>query len=96
MFQSDLDSLSAWLYSNKLTLNVKKCKVSYYGKRQVNNCFKLIDQPIEETNSIKYLGVHIDTKLSFKDNADYACKKLAKLNGLLYRAYNFIPKNILN
>ena len=95
MFQSDLDSLSAWLYSNKLTLNVKKCKFFFYGKRQVKNCFKLIGQPIEETNSFKYLGVHIDTKLSFKDHVDYVCKKLAKLNGLLYRAKNFIQKHPL-
>ena len=87
--------LLAWLYSNKLTLNVKRCKLFYYGKRQVKKCFKLFDQPTEETNSFKYLGVHFDTKLSFKDHVDYVCKKLAKFNGILYRARNFITKTSL-
>ena len=35
----------------------------------------MIDQAIEETNSYNYLGVQIDTKLSFKDHVDYVCKK---------------------
>ena len=37
-------------------------------------------------NSFKYLGVVGDNKRCFKQHIDHVCKKLAKFNGILYKA----------
>ncbi len=45
---------------------------------------KLADKEIERTRSIKYLGINIDEKLTWKDHISFRCNKLSKYLGILY------------
>ena len=46
-------------------------------------------------NHTKFLGITIDSKLSFKEHVNVICKKLSKSVGVLYKLNSFLPNNIL-
>ena len=68
--QSDLSKLAGWCESNKLTINFKKTMSMVFGSRhrlkQVPPPkFKLNNKVIGNTTSYKYLGLTLDSTLSF-------------------------------
>ena len=50
---------------------------------------------IHQTNSIKFLGIHIDEKLNFKNHIEHISSKTSKNVGLIYRLSKFLPIHIL-
>ena len=50
---------------------------------------------ITEVKHIKFLGVLIDSKLSWKDHLNHICSKVAKGLGIIFRAKPFLPKHSL-
>ena len=62
----DLEKLSKWLVSNRITLNATKTEVMLIGSRQrlsaLSDTLELsIDNiPIEQVSSVKSLGIYID------------------------------------
>ena len=77
-----------WFATNKLTLNVNKSKVMYFGtKRQLDMCTDLIirhrGKELEKVDSYKYLGVVLDSQLSFSDHVTHIRNKtVAKIRVL--------------
>lgn len=59
-----------WFLSNQLNLNNSKTETMVFGLRDMNQ--------IENPNSVKFLGVYIDYKLSWENHTDYICKKISK------------------
>ena len=62
--------IDVWLRSNRLSLNVRK---SHYMLFSNNKCDQIEDirirgVEIEKVELIKFLGIHIDNKLSFSDH----------------------------
>ena len=47
------------------------------------------------SSSVKFLGVHLDSNLSWKVHVDYIYKKLIKFIPLFYRIRSLIPAVIL-
>ena len=45
--------------------------------------------------SCKYLGIHLDKKLLFREHIEYEEKKLNKFCGLIYRVRHFYPQKCL-
>ena len=89
----ELVNLSRWLNLNKLILNVKKTECMVFGTRQrlASQNSDTIDlnihgQPIKSTNAFKYLGVVLDSTLSFNDHIEHLRKKLSKVLGVFSRA----------
>ncbi|HBK82158.1 MAG TPA: hypothetical protein DDZ41_00940 [Flavobacterium sp.] len=64
---TDSINLDEWFKMIKLKLNIDKTKCMCINDDLENNIV-LNSQIIEKTNIIKYLGILIDSKLSFKDN----------------------------
>ena len=66
---TELGLISEWLKSNKLTLNISKVfyMVFHRGRRKCLGDIELFidNTKIDETNTIKYLGVIIDAKLNW-------------------------------
>lgn len=84
----DLERINEWLRLNKLKLNVSKTKCLVIGnssKKFAINSIIMDGEEIGIVNQIKYLGIIIDHKLDFKDNADSVCKKVGKKIGVLSR-----------
>ena len=45
--------------------------------------------------SCKYLGLHIDGKMTFRDHIDYVVKKLNQFSGLVYKVRHLHPSKFL-
>ena len=79
--------------ANRLSLNIKKTKYTFFHKNSVKGNthlklpkLKIATRAIERTNAIKVLGVLLDENITWKNHICSVEKKLAKTISLLYRA----------
>ena len=72
-----------------------KNKMCFFGRKTVNTCINLRDEALGNRGSFKYLGITIDNKLTFGEHVNDILKKLAKFNGMMYKAKNYFPKTCL-
>ena len=73
-----LKEIQQWLYCNKLSLNVLKTHYMFFTslKKQVpDQVIRICNTSIEREYVTKFLGVHIDSKLTWKKHILYTCKK---------------------
>ena len=63
--EKDLKSIQSWLQSNKLSLNIEKTVQMNIKPSASKLRFKLDGVPIDIKPLCKYLGIRIDSKLSF-------------------------------
>ena len=97
VFNNKLDIVSDWLYMNKLSVNAKKTNFMMFTNRNVDIeqfHIKLAGSEIKHVPSLKFLGITIDNKLTWKNHLDIICNKLSKNVGVLYRI-KMLPTNIL-
>ena len=102
----DLNIISNWLQSNKLSLNADKSEFMFIGSRQrlqsvkddIHNVTVTINGTnIKQVNECKHLGVIIDNTLSWNQQIDQVRKKSLKGMFMLKKCKsNFISKDILN
>ena len=90
---NELHKIGEWFKANKLSLNVKKRKYTFFHKNSIKDdiplklpALKIADREIERTNAIKFLGILLDENISWKNHIRSVEKKLAKNIGLLCRA----------
>ena len=50
---------------------------------------------IEKSECVKYLGVHLDNKLSWRTHIDKVCKKVLKVCGMIYKLRYYVPLSTL-
>ena len=86
----DLENISFLLKQLKLKLNSLKSKYMIIGDHNLTSEYHLVidDQEIERVQKMKYLGVIIDDRLSFKDHCEYITKKMSKKVNFLRRIRN--------
>ena len=93
---TELKMIMAWLYANKLSLNVSKThflifRSSGMRKPVFNESLQINGECIKEEFKTKFLGVIVDNKLSWSYHIQYIKKKIAKGIGVICRA-----KHLLN
>lgn len=66
----DLEKLSKWLVSNRLTLNATKTEFMLIGPRQRTFELSIGNVPIEQVSSVKSLGIYIDENLTWHSHID--------------------------
>ena len=85
----DLQNISEWLLCNRLALNAKKCEAMLIGsQRRTKNkilSLRINATEIGQVSSCKYLGVFIDSCLSWDKHVEYLCKSTVKNLYLLKR-----------
>ena len=98
----ELQKLGDWFTSNKLSLNIKKTKYTFFHKNSVKDIIPLklpdlhiFNKTIERTSSIKFLGVVLDEHITWNEHIKTIGKKLAKNIGLLYKARVLLDKESL-
>ena len=97
-----MENAVKWLGDNLLTVNIDKTYVIPIGtqqrlsKQQSNLNIKFMDVNLDTVNSIKYLGVTIDSNLSWNDHVSNLCKKVSPKIELLRKLKHKLPINQLN
>ena len=100
MANTELESLNTWLLSNKLSLIIGENKDTKYTLFSPKTCpdidklpeLHISGQPVPYTPIIKYLGVHLDYQLSFKDHIAKLKEKINKYVGIFYHTRHLLPK----
>ena len=94
---SCLDEIIVSLKLNKLTVNVSKTKFMVFHKRrdvpELNLSLNNIN--IESVSHFTFLGIILDTALSWKYHINMIAIKISKVIGILHKLKYIFPKNIL-
>ena len=96
---NELKLLYEWLCANRLSLNVDKTEFIIFRppKTKLDNrvILKLHNTKIHESRKIKYLGLIMDDRLTWKFHINELCKKLGRSVGMLYKLRHLCPANVL-
>ena len=92
-----IEELSAWLRNNKLIPNVEKTKLMMFTPRPVDELPDIFfnGSKLEWVDSIKYLGIIIDNRLSFIPQATQVNHKMSKIQGVFYSLSSLVPQSTL-
>jgi hypothetical protein len=76
----DLDNVFKYLCASRLSLNISKTKFMIISNKTVSEDIQLSinGEQLERVTEYKYLGIILDSKLSFNPLTDDLCKKLNK------------------
>lgn len=94
---AELNQISEWLKSNKLSLNVSKSKFMVFHQTKKNfriPQLSIENSLIEHVESFNFLGLTIDKQLNWKKHIDKVYGKISRAIGILNRLKNFIPLHI--
>lgn len=100
LLQDDLKLLHLWCQDNLLVVNTGKTKVSYFSSKYLNTTTKpykkltLGGSGLEYVDKYKYLGLIIDTKLSFSSHLTTMLKTVSNRITQLKRIRNSITHKI--
>ena len=97
VINSEVNKIQNWMSSNKLSINYSKTKYMLINRRNDYTPFSLYinDHKIEQVHSIKYLGIHIDDKLNWKQHIKYVEGKISSACGAIYRLRQTLDQNFL-
>ena len=96
---ADLKHLVNWSNANENSLNIKKTEIVIFKSKQKklegDLKIKLCGKRLYATESIKYLGVKIDTNLTWQHHVNDLYIKLNRANVLLFKIRKYVsPKTL--
>ena len=95
----ELRKVRKWLESNRLTLNIDKTNFVIFrsaGKEICDNtAIKIGKKKIHRENHVRFLGVSLDSALSWKAHMTELSKKLSRAVGLYYKIRHYAPQDTL-
>ena len=95
---SELQKICTWLNLNKLSLNVTKSKfMLFHMSQRVAPLlhFDLNESPIEYIHEFNFLGLTLDSSLSFKFHLIKIGNKISRVIGLLHKLKHIFPSYLL-
>ena len=88
-----------WLSANKMSLNIEKTHYMVFCNRgrsfSLNSDVRIAGTNIERVNHTKFLGIIIDSKLSWKFHIDHVCSKISKNIGIIQKCRKIFNKDTL-
>ena len=94
----ELQKLHEWLCVNRLSLNISKTNFVIFhaiNKPRIPVTILINKNAIDEAEHVKYLGILIDSRLTFKPHIDELKKKISRGIGVLYKLRPFVTSKIL-
>ena len=89
----ELQNITTWFHTNKLSLNKKKIKFhNILAKRQTCNT----ENVKININGNTFLGIYIDEHLSGAQHIEFLSKKIARNVRILSKLKHFLPIYIIN
>ena len=97
IFNNELQHVTKWMCTNKLSINISKTNFMIFSKKKCNNenvSIKMCNSQIKQVSSLRFLGLIIDNKLNWANHINYVCNKVSKNIGIMYKL-NSLPKSVL-
>ena len=95
----DLRKVRKWLDANRLALNVDKTNFVIFHSQQRKLTDRIVlkigNKKIKQESYVKFLGVLLDSNLSWKFHLAELSKKLARTAGLFYKIRHYAPAETL-
>ena len=95
----EIEKILSWLDVNKLSLNVKKTHFMVFRnnrrKLTIHDTLMIRGHEIEIVESTKFLGVYLDSGLTWRNHIDYIKGKIARGIGILCKARKYLKENTL-
>ena len=89
VINKELRKLGTWLIVNRLSLNIDKTNFlifhPYNNPLKQRITFKIHKKAISESDYIKYLGIMVDSTLTWNIHIDKISKTISWATGLLYK-----------
>ena len=87
LLQKDLSAIVEWSKLWQLNLNPRKCEaLSITNKKKpIIFTYFIGDQPVKWTNLVKYLGIHINSKLQWSTQCQIVAAKATRILNVLRR-----------
>ena len=96
---ADLKHLVNWLNANKISLSVKKTEMVIFKSKQKklegDLKIKLCGKRLYHTESVKYLGVKINTNLTWQHHVNDLSIKLNRANAVLFKIRKYVSPKII-
>ena len=97
--QCALNTLTPWYSANRLSISAQKSTVMLIGKqsqvKHSNLAVSIDGDLLEQVCSTKYLGVTVDSTLSWDSQRDNLCCRLAGKIAVLHRIRSFVKTDTL-
>ena len=94
-----LRKVRKWLEANRLALDISKTNyvIFHSPSKKINEFIKikLGQKAINQVNCIKYLGIFIDSTLSWKTHVTELSKKLARNCGIFFKIRHYVNPDTL-
>ena len=85
-----LQDLGTWFKCNKLTLNLKKTEYVLFGGPKAKSAeglgLSVGEEEVRRVNGVKFLGIWVDERLRWTEQANKVKRKVSQLLGVLGRA----------
>ena len=89
--QLDIDSLVHWINQKCLSLQPSKCSSMLVTRKKTCSLpppiLYILEAPLQQMTSVRYLGIQINSDLSWSPHVTNLCAKTRRLVGLLYRRF---------
>ena len=98
---SELSKILHWLHANRLSLNINNFFLPYSVPMQCSahdysSCtIRLSGQDIKHVNECKFLGIYLDTHLTWKRHIERISSKISSAIFAINRARDFLSKHAL-
>ena len=90
---SDIVCLQEWINCNYLYLNVRKSELMWFCEPITD--IRLQNENLKNSDSVKYLGIHLDRNFSFEVHVDNVVKRLSKHVFAISRIRKFVNRSVL-
>ena len=99
VMNSELKCMYEWLCANKLSLNINKTHYMIFAparKKILYDChLRIENEEISRVYETKFLGVMLDSNLTWKSHIKYIKSKLCKSLGIIGKARRYLHKESL-
>ena len=98
IINNELQKLYIWLRANKLTLNIDKTYYMIFHRARIKNKdfalgISINNCALKEVENCKYLGIILDTRISWVEHITYVKNKISKGICIMYQARKYLNRN---
>ena len=97
MLNAELSKINMWFKLNKLSLKTTKSKFMVFRTRKKIKIpvIKINQKELEYVETFNFLGVNLDTNISWKSHLSKVSNKIVRIIGIMNKLKFILPQNIL-